>query len=228
IPNLLDAILGRIATGKERQQGKASDNCNNWRKQLLMDPEFLECKLFRKQSTAVYQDLWPYITVFSKLNSETGENGAAISRDAKRILNYLKKEGSSQSDVIKKALRYSSSSEARQFLKAKAELQSLLILTSCEDSDCSSRSTLCLWENAVPKSVRSAADKISCAEAGAKLLSAALTSSVLVNEKQLPKLFNWANGESADWAKYLLESRTFMRVPRKNDNWIVPRRVLSK
>jgi hypothetical protein len=225
VPNLLDAILGRIATGKERQQGKASENCNIWRKQLLMDPEFLECKLFRQQFTAVYQDLWPYITVFSKLNSESVEHGAEISRDAKRILNYLNKEGPTESDVVKKALKYSSSSESRQYQKAKTELQSLLILTTREDSD---RSILCLWQHLVPKSIRSAADKITCAEAGAKLLSATLNCSVLVGEKQLPKLFNWANGESLDWAKQLLEGRTFIRVPRKNDNWILPRRVLSK
>jgi hypothetical protein len=224
-PNLLDAILGRIATGKERQQGKASENCDIWRKQLLMDPEFLECKLFRQHFTAVYQDLWPYIMVFSKLNSESGEHGAGISRDAKRILNYLKKEGPTESDLVKKALKYSSASEARQFLKAKSELQSLLILLARENSG---RSTLCLWEHVVPKPIRSAADKITSAEAGAKLLTAALNCSVLVNEKQVPNLFNWANGESSDWARCLLDSRTFVRVPRRNDSWIVPRRILSK
>ncbi len=224
VPNLLDAILGRIANGKERQQSKATENCKLWRRQLLSDPEFLECRLFRKYSTAVYQDLWPYITVFSRLNCKAAEEGGELSRDARKIFNYLKKEGPSGIDTIKKGLKFTSSTEGRQFQKAKLELQSLLILVTGGDSP--QGHTLGLWENLVPKNVRSSADKITPKEAGARLLGAALTSSVLVNEKQLPRLFTWANDESVDWAKALLESRTFMRVPRKTETWIVPRKIL--
>jgi hypothetical protein len=224
VPNLLDAILGRIANGKERLQGKATENCKLWRLQLLSDPEFFECRLFRKHFTAVYQDLWPYVTVFSKLNCKAAEEGGELSRDAKRVFNYLKKEGPSTNESIRKDLKYTSSSDGRQFQKAKMELQSLLILLSQDDP--SSGPILGLWENLVPKTVRSAADKIAPREAGAKILGAALTSSVLVNEKQLPRLFNWANGESVKWAESLLETRTFLRVSRKNDSWIVPRKIL--
>jgi hypothetical protein len=225
VPNLLDAILGRIARGKERLQSKASENCSLWRNQLLSDPEFLECRLFRKHSTAVYQELWPYITVFSRLNCEAADE--IISRDAKKIFNYLKKEGPSRNQIVRKALKYTSASEVRLFQKAAAELQYLLILISQDDPQSSTEGPiLTLWEDCMPKNVRSAAEKISPEEAGAKLLSAALTCSVLVNEKQLPKLFNWSNGDSEQWVDPLLESRAFMRVPRRSESWIIPRKIL--
>jgi hypothetical protein len=83
-----------------------------------------------------------------------------------------------------------------------------------------------LWENSMPRTVKAAAEKITEKEAGAKLLSASLNSSILACEKQLPRWFTWANGESADWAESLVASRNFMRIARRGDNWIIPRKIL--
>ena len=88
IPNLLDATLGRIARGRERNQGSAIENCLLWRREILATPDFVECKLFCKLPTVIHQDLWPSVTVISKMNKEKGP----ISKEAKRILNYLKEE----------------------------------------------------------------------------------------------------------------------------------------
>lgn len=227
LPNLLDAILGRIANGKEREVGKAAENCKLWRDQLLREPEFLECRFFRRYSTAIHQELWPFITVFARLNREKVEEGDLLSRDAKKILNYLKREGPTPKNQVRKALKYTSTREARLFQKAKMELHSHLILAIRHVSTTSEEGlVLDLWENCMPRTIRSSADKITEVEAGAKLLSAALNSSVLVCEKQLPKWFTWANVESGDWAQSLLASRAFMRIVRRGDNWIIPRKIL--
>jgi len=227
LPNLLDAILGRIASGKEREQGNAAENCRVWRQQLLCEPEFLECRFFRRYSTAVHQELWPYITVFARLNREKVEEGSVLSRDAKRLLNYLKREGPTSKSQVRKALKYTSSRDARLFQKSKMELHSYLILSIRNESSRTEEGPILdLWENSMPRNVRTSADKITETEAGAKLLSAALNSSVLACEKQLPKWFTWANGESEDWAKSLLESRAFLRISRRADTWIIPRKIL--
>jgi hypothetical protein len=227
LPNLLDAILGRIANGKERELGKAAENCKLWREQLLSEPDFVECRFFRRYSTAIHQDLWPFITVFARLNREKVEEGDLLSRDAKKILNYLKREGPTAKQQVRKALKYTSTRDARLFQKAKMELHSYLILAiRSESSKREQGPILDLWENSMPRPVRTSADKITEMEAGAKLLSAALNSSILSCEKQLPKWFTWANGESVDWAESLLASRIFMRVARRGDNWIIPRKIL--
>src|SRR3990172_9068477 len=59
LPNLLDAIIGRVANGQERVYGKPAGSCYQWRWQLLKDPEFLECRYFRRMSAGVHIDLWP-------------------------------------------------------------------------------------------------------------------------------------------------------------------------
>jgi hypothetical protein len=227
LPNLLDAILGRIANGKEREEGKAAENCKLWRQQLLCEPEFLECRFFRKYSTAIHQDLWPFITVFARLNREKVEEGDLLSRDAKKILNYLKREGPTPKNQVRKALKYTSTRDTRLFQKAKMELHSYLILAIRNESARTEEGPILdLWENSMPRTVKTAADKITEAEAGAKLLSASLNSSVLTCEKQLPRWFTWANGESSDWAESLMATRTFMRIIRRGDNWIIPRKIL--
>jgi len=227
LPNLLDAILGRIANGKERELGKAAENCKLWREQLLCEPDFVECRFFRKFSTAIHQDLWPFITVFARMNREKVEEGDLLSRDAKKILNYLKREGPTPKNQVRKALKYTSTRDTRLFQKAKMELHSYLILAiRSESAKKEEGPILDLWENSMPRMVKSAADKITGSEAGAKLLSASLNSSILSCEKQLPKWFTWANGESGDWAESLVASRNFMRVSRRGDNWIIPRKIL--
>jgi hypothetical protein len=227
LPNLLDAILGKIANGKEREVGKAAENCKLWRGQLLCEPEFVECRFFRKYSTAIHQDLWPFITVFARLNRKKCEEGDLLSRDAKKILNYLKREGRTPTNQVRKALKYTSTRDARLFQKAKMELHSYLILAiRSETTRMEEGPILDLWENSMPRSIRTSADKITEMEAGSKLLSAALNSSILSCEKQLPKWFTWANGESGDWAESLIGNRTFLRIARRGDNWIIPRKIL--
>ena len=227
LPNLLDAILGRIANGKERELGKAAENCKLWREQLLCEPDFVECRFFRKFSTAIHQDLWPFITVFARLNREKVEEGDLLSRDAKKILNYLKREGPTPKNQVRKALKYTSTRDVRLFQKAKMELHSYLILAIRNESTRKEEGPILdLWENSMPRPIRTSADKITEMEAGAKLLSAALNSSILSCEKQLPKWFTWANGESGDWAESLVASRSFLRVTRRGDNWIIPRKIL--
>jgi hypothetical protein len=227
LPNLLDAILGRIANGKEREVGKAAENCKLWRDQLLCEPEIVECRFFRKYSTAIHQDLWPFITVFARLNREKVEEGDLLSRDAKKILNYLKREGATPKNQVRKALKYTSTRDVRLFQKAKMELHSYLILAIRSESTRKEEGPILdLWENSMPRPVRTSADKITEVEAGAKLLSAALNSSILSCEKQLPKWFIWANGESGDWAESLIGNRTFLRIARRGDNWIIPRKIL--
>jgi hypothetical protein len=227
LPNLLDAILGRIANGKERELGKAAENCKLWREQLLCEPDFVECRFFRKYSTAIHQDLWPFITVFARINREKVEEGDLLSRDAKKILNYLKREGPTPKNQVRKALKYTSTRDVRLFQKAKMELHSYLILAiRSESAKREEGPILDLWENSMPRPVKTAADKITENEAGARLLSASLNSSILSCEKQLPKWFTWANGESGDWAESLVASRNFMRVARRGDNWIIPRKIL--
>jgi hypothetical protein len=227
LPNLLDAILGRIANGKERQQGKPAENCLIWRKQLLDDPDFIDCLLFRKQVTVIHQDLWPSVTVFSRVN-ENGRSASDLSRDARKILGYLKKEGPTDVPQIRRNLRYQSGPESRIFKSACSELLSLLLVVAKQGANTEGKPQIILdtWENAVPRSVKSAADKLKEDDAGIKLLAATLNSSVLSNEKGVPEWFPWQRGQAKEWLDSLVETRTFVRIKGKSGSWIIPRKII--
>src|SRR3972149_7317467 len=102
LPNILDALIGRIANGRERVRGKAAENCFAWRGQLLQDPEFLECPFFNRQPTVVYQELWPYFTVVARLNRGRAEPEPLVSRDARKVLNFVAREGPVPSPEIRR------------------------------------------------------------------------------------------------------------------------------
>jgi len=222
LPNLLDAILGRIANGKERLTGRAAENCLQWSEQLLQEPEFLECRFFAKQPTALHQDLWPFATVFARLNRSRAEDGALVSRDAKRILSYLGKERSADEKQLKRVLKVSTGSGINAFQRAKQELLNLLIVV-----DNPSRISLELWEERMPKPVRARADNISEKEARMKLLAATLQSCVLSNEKRLSTWFSWCNQDCTETLEAILMKRDFLRIRHKKDRWIILRHVLS-
>src|ERR1041384_5322494 len=63
LPNLLDAMAGQVTNGKQRKSGKNASRCDQWRKELIHDSDFVECPFFRNLSTVLHQDLWPYATV---------------------------------------------------------------------------------------------------------------------------------------------------------------------
>jgi hypothetical protein len=230
LPNLLDAIIGRVANGKERLSGKHAEQCDLWRGQILKDLEFIDCTFFCKMPTAMYQDLWPYVTVFALLNREKAEEGGFVSREAKRIVSFLKKEGPTRTDVLRKALKYDSGSDGRLIQRAKQELQNQLILV-CRNEEDGSRKTraelLDLWENRMPKTLRTRADQITEKDARLKVLSATLNVCVLSNEKHIPRWFAWARGGWQEAMDSLIQKKDFVRVENKKISWIIPRKVLS-
>ena len=230
LPNLVDAIIGRIANGKERTQGKPVESCLLWREQLLRDPEFLECHFFRKQSTVLHQDVWPYATVFAKLNRKRATEDRLVSKEAKKILTYLNNEGPARTDHLCRALKLNSVAEKRSFQRAGQELQDLLILLAKEGQDTETRKkveVLDFWENCVPKTQVNRAEYISVKDAEMKLLSTALHSSVLTLEKNIPRWFEWCHQNCSEALEKLIERKEFLRVKQGKTSWIVSRLVLA-
>jgi len=219
IPNLLDATLGRIANDRERTSGKSAENCSNWRTQILQDPEFLDCPFFRKISTSLHEDLWPFVTVVSKHNREKALDSSQTSKEAKRVVSLLSKEGRMTVPELQKALRCTTPSEKRQLQKTRRELNQMLILISGADGDD-------LWENRMSKAIRGRADQIGSVEARKKLISATLRSSILCPEKNISRWFGWLNGDATE-LKSVLDSREFVRIEQQKTSWILPRNLIK-
>lgn len=230
IPNLMDAMVGRIANGNERASARLAENCALWREQILQEPEFLECNFFRKRSTVLHQDLWPYATVFAKLNRKKATNEHLVSKEARKILTFIHNEGPSQPDQVRRALKFNSVAEKRSFHRATQELQDMLIVLSREVRDAESRKkieTLDFWENCLPKSQLNKSDHLSASEAEMKLLSAALHGSVLTPEKNISKWFQWCNEHCSDALEKLIERKEFLRIKQGKITWIVSRKALA-
>lgn len=231
LPNLLDAIIGRIANGKERVHGKPAENCHIWREQLLHDPELLECRFFRKRSTVLYQDLWPYLTYFARRNRERAEEEQILSRDARKIAGFLNREGPTRTDHLRKALKYNNVAEGRVFHRAKEELQNLLIVLAREDTQAKVHThaeIIDFWDDCMARAVKVRADQVTEKEARMKLFSATLSSSVLTREKEMPRLFEWCNSDCAEAVDALIKNRDFVRIRNGNDHWIIPRKILGR
>ncbi|HET6268034.1 MAG TPA: hypothetical protein VFG11_09985, partial [Acidobacteriota bacterium] len=152
LPNLADAIIGRVANSAERVHGRPAETCYLWRGQILQDSEFLECKFFRNLTTVLHQDLWPYASVIATTNREQTSKDVQLSKDARRILHYLDLEGATRSDALRKALKYTAPAEVRTFHKAKRELQSALLIVGKEDKDSKTQTpaeVLGLWSQSL-------------------------------------------------------------------------------
>lgn len=229
LPNLLDAIIGRVANGQERVYGKPAENCYRWREQIMKNSEFLECRFFCKLSTVIYQDLWPYITVFARANRKKAEEESRA-KEVRKILGFLNDEGPTRTDVLRKALKFTTPEQGRAFHRAKKELQNRLVLLGKEDQESQVHThaeVLDFWENCIPKSVRTRADQIDEATSSLKLLSTTLQSCVLTSEKRISSWFAWTDTGLKEPLEKLLQRKDFVRIPFKNDLWIVPRKILA-
>jgi hypothetical protein len=230
LPNLLDAIIGRVANGQERVYGKPAENCYRWREQLMSNPDFLECRFFSKLSTVLHQDLWPFATVFARENRKKVEAEQGVSKEVRKILTFLEREGPTRTDNLRKALRFSTPEQGRIFHRAKRDLQNQLVLLAKEDPESKTHThaeILDFWENCMPKSVRGKADQIDQNGGRLKLLSATLQSCVLSNEKRIPAWFTWCDEGVKESLEKLLQKKDFVRVPLKKENWIIPRKAFE-
>jgi hypothetical protein len=231
LPNLVDAILGRVAKHPERVRGRVVENCLQWRKDLLQESEFLECLFFEDFPTVLHSDLWSYATVFSRRNFRGGESTPALTREARKILAYLSREGSTRVSELRKALKFSSPQDSRLFHRARKELQKSLIILSRETLETEQKvpvESLDLWENCMPKAVRNRADQISEKDAKLHLLAATLNSCVLCKEKSIRRWFFWCKEEMKDQVETLVQKKSFLRLRHRNESWIVSRSVLIR
>jgi hypothetical protein len=229
LPNLLDAILGRIANEKERNDGRPSETCLRWRVELLEDAELVECPFFRKLSTALHQDLWASATLFAWKNRKLAEEGGTVSREALKIMKYLSQEGAARTDEILKALRYNTPSLARLFHRAKRELQERLIVLITDDAASKGRGkeTLTFWSSRMPKQVLARAEQTCESEARLKLLAATLDSCVLSDEKNIRRWFVWDSKDPMESVEELIAKKTLVRVQHQKQSWIIPRKLLK-
>lgn len=227
LPNFLDAILGRIANGRERVYGNPAENCFRWRGLLMPDPELLECRFFRKRATVVHQDLWAHLTTFSRLNRKAAEQDGVASRDAKRIMAYLRGEGPTRSDHLRRALKYHSVEEGKIFHRAKQELMNQLIVLGREDQNAVKHThaeILDFWENWMPKPIRSRADQLTEKEARNKLLAATLHTSVLTPESNVRRWFYWCKDGMEESLESLMKTKDFLRLEHRKERWIISRK----
>jgi hypothetical protein len=228
LPNLLDAIIGRVANGQERVYGKPAENCYRWREQIMKNSEFLECRFFCKLSTVIYQDLWPYVTVFARVNRKKAEDSKI--KEVRRIIAFLSREGPTRTDHLRKALRLQSPEQGRVFHRAKRELQNRLVLLGREDESSKVHThaeVLDFWENCMPKGVRTKADQIDESTCSLKLLSTTLQSCVVSSEKRISTWFAWTDNGFTDALERLVQRKDFVRVPHKKNFWIIPRKIIQ-
>jgi hypothetical protein len=231
IPNLLDAIIGRIASENERHNSRAAESCRIWRQELLTDPELLECAFFRKRNTVMHQDLWPYLTHFASRNRNRIDEEPLLSKDAKRIYNFLAREGATPAGDMRKGMHSAGLGDARAFRKAEEELQNLLLIAVRKEPQAGKETSIIifdLWENSMSKTVRARADQLTERESRLKLLAVALNGSVLTREKDIRRWFNWCSVDCLEALETLVQNKTFVRVKQGKDVWIVPRKILSK
>jgi hypothetical protein len=172
----------------------------------------------------LHESLWPYATVFARLNRARAEEGTGLSREARKIVSHVSKEGPTRSDHLRKSLKFLSPQEMREFQRAKVELQNLLILLEQEEQE--SCAVLDLWENRMPRSVKVKADSISEKDAALQLLTATVRSCVLTPEKNLPRWFVWCSENSQELVDSLLGKKECIRVRQGKAGYLIPRRIL--
>jgi hypothetical protein len=215
LPNLLDAIIGRVANGQERVYGKPAENC-------------YQCRFFKNLATVVHQDLWASITVFARRNRKQAEETPS-SRDIKKILAFLNREGPTPTDILRKELRYTTVEQGRIFHRAKRELQNRLIIigkTNDRTDTHTHAEILDFWENWIPRQIKTKADQMDESSASMKLLSATLNSCIVSAERRIPRWFTWTDGGIKESLEKLVQRKDFVRIQHRKDSYIIPRKIL--
>lgn len=226
LPNLIDPIVGRRASGAERVYQEPASQLKSWLGAILEDRDLLELKLFRQEATLLFRPLWPLVDPMAKQFGVVGREGELLSPMGRKFLSVLDRNGPTRMDRLKKELGVRTATDSKAFKLARSELDGYCLIVAWADPDTPRDPNGTIWETwdrfasrnldlrLIPKSLP---------EAWAGLFEAALRAAVIGQEKLIPQWFPWTRDEAKDALETVLQRGSATRMEVQRESWIVLR-----
>lgn len=224
LPNLIDPIVGRRASGAERVYQEPAAQLKGWLGAILEDRDLLELKLFRQEATLVVRQLWPLVDPMARQFGVQGREGELLSPMGRKFLGFLDRNGPARLDRLKKELGVRTVGDSKAFKLARSELDGYCLIVAWADPDTPRDPNGIIWETWDRFSARNLDLRLipkSLPEAWAGLFEASLRAAVLGQEKLIPQWFPWTRDEARDALTSVLQRGLAERMEVQRESWIV-------
>lgn len=224
LPNLIDPIVGRRASGAERVYQEPASQLKNWLPAILEDRDLLELKLFRQEATLLVRQLWPLVDPVARHFGVQGREGELLSPMGRKFLAYLDRNGPTRLDRLKKELGVRTVGDSKAFKLARQELDAYCLIVAWTDPDTPRDPNGIIWETWDRFSGRNLDQRLiprSAPEAWAGLLDAAMRAAVIGQEKLIPQWFPWTRDEARDALDTVLQRGVAERIDVQRESFIV-------
>jgi len=226
LPNLIDPIVGRRASGAERVYQEPATILKGWLPSILEDPDILQMKLFSGEATLLARRLWPLVDPLARHFGRQAREGELVSPAGRKILALLDRHGPLRVERIRKELGLRTVTDSKAFKLAREELDSYCLMISWDDPDSPRDPNRVLWETWNRFSERNIDRRLiprSIPEALEGLGEAAIKACVMASEKSIARWFPWTKEEASGVVKQLLHRGIAERLSVQKDIWILVR-----
>jgi hypothetical protein len=226
LPNLIDPIVGRRASGAERVYKEPAALLKTWLPAILEDRDILELKLFRQESTLLIRSLWPLVDPVARHFGAQGREGELLSPMARRFLAVLDRHGATRMDRLKKVLNVRTVGDSKAFKLARGELEEYCLIVAWADPDTPRDPQGLIWETWDRFATRTLDSRLiprSLDAAWAGLMEAAVRAAVVCPEKGIARWFPWTRDQARESLDLLLSRGVIERIEVQRESWIMTR-----
>ncbi|MBI4859448.1 MAG: hypothetical protein HY815_04200 [Candidatus Riflebacteria bacterium] len=226
LPNLVDPIIGRRASGAERVYTEPATVLKGWLPSILADADIIQLKLFRQEATLVVRQLWPQVHPVARHFGGQGRDAELLSPMGRKFLGVLDRQGPMRLDRLKKELGVRTVGDSKAFKLAREELENYCLIVSWDDPANPKDSQGVIWETCDRFASRNVDARLvprSLEESWAGLAQAALRAAVMAPEKGVARWFPWDRSTARTALEHLLSRGAATRIAAQKEIWILSR-----
>ncbi len=184
--------------------------------------DIIGTRIFRNSKTFVSNRLWPILDPIIRRYDRMVVKREILSEPEWKILDTLKEKGPSRTDRLRSILKLDDKQQTARFHRALARLETRGLIIGFEDPNPEKHLHAAIWH---PWSMKIRLYKetgMSYERALAELLQRTVDSAVVVEEKEVGKMFNWKGDlttamEELVEKRKILHSGPFLFAPRVAD-----------
>lgn len=237
LPSLFAAVQGRPY--KQGSQGFALWPAEQWwwGRELAKSNTILSAKIAGGRELYVSKRLWPLLDqIVRTLEVDMdgrGQTWRSLSPVAKKIHEYLKRNGPTRTDILRQSLGLKTPRQGKIFHRAKRELESsgILLSAAVEMKELGRHAhigRLSLWTHRFPKSIRTRTKlRKSFPQSVAAFLETCIDAAVLVEEKTTGEWLPWMRDEEKKVVSSLVESGRVIRLTHGGKTYLTTKKRMN-
>lgn len=219
LPNLLDPIVGKACSEKERQKSPARTTLDGWMPEVLGSTDIVEVRLCFERPTLVQADLWPCLAAIGKERDKEVRRDKSLPLEVREALELLDRRGSLPVDRLGQMLDLDAAETERLcgFLESHLLLVTRDEFDEDEEKDVRVAEPLLQWLERTPHQQRDLEPQ----RAWTLLFIGALRASVVLWPEELQTLFPWTYTERTHAIEEAMGTGTVVAYTEKDEQVLV-------